>query len=257
MPVPLHPIGETHPARTHAPTEQRPDQRINTGKLDRQPSLSVGQPIAVEFGKPPLEIVAHQDDGQLGVAINDANAEFAEGGLQFLRPGAAERLNLHGNLLQVFRYIIRQQPQTGPVGRSGIARRGRPHDEPPIEQASDGILDLRSGKIRNKGTDHFAKALPSPDRGCEGAIERTVQKELSAFRIKAHDIGREDKNRKIRREAHAVAAALSHLFLAILRHSANACARDACSQPVPRIRVGRVLAVCARSRFLDTFTLSE
>jgi hypothetical protein len=38
---------------------------------------------------------------------------------------------------------------------------------------------------------------------------------------------------------------------------ANVRARDACNEPTPRIRVYRVLTVCARSHFLGTFALSE
>ena len=97
LPVPFHAIGKASPAGALSWAEDRTDQGKNSGGLHQQPVLLLRQPLAVEFRKLAVEIVAHQDDGQIGRAIDDANAELAQHGLQLALAGGPHRFNLHAN----------------------------------------------------------------------------------------------------------------------------------------------------------------
>ena len=92
LPVPFHAIGKAGPAGALSRAENRTDQGKNTGRLHQQPVLLLRQPLAVEFRKLAVEIVVHQNDGQIGRVIDDANAEFAQRGVQFALAGRSHRL---------------------------------------------------------------------------------------------------------------------------------------------------------------------
>jgi hypothetical protein len=63
--IPLHAVGEAHPARALSRTENRADQKDESGGLYQQPFLLLCQPLAVEFRKLIVEIVVHRHNGQI------------------------------------------------------------------------------------------------------------------------------------------------------------------------------------------------
>ena len=49
LPVPCHPVGETHPAGALPRPEHRPHQGKNAGGLDEQPRRAIRQMLSVQF----------------------------------------------------------------------------------------------------------------------------------------------------------------------------------------------------------------
>ena len=123
--VARHAIGETHPAGAVAGTQHRTHQGKNAGGLDQQPRRAIGQVLPVQRRQFSFEIVVHQRDGQVSLALDDANAERGQRSAEFLGALHVDRLNAHGAFLQVFLGDLRRQAEACPVsgrlvgGRAG------------------------------------------------------------------------------------------------------------------------------------------
>ena len=124
LPVPFHAIGKASPAGALSWAENRTDQGKNTGRLHQQPFLLLRQPLAVEVRKPSIEIVVHQNNGQIGGVIDDANAEFPQRGVEFARSDRCRDWHdSHADLREILRGGFRRQA------------RGSPNSLPPCRQS--------------------------------------------------------------------------------------------------------------------------
>src|SRR5215471_1133820 len=83
LPVPVHPLSKTHPAGAFAWAEDRSHKGENAGRLDEHPGSAVRQMAAVQFRQLRFEIIVHQRGRQAGGALDDANAELAQGSPEF------------------------------------------------------------------------------------------------------------------------------------------------------------------------------
>jgi hypothetical protein len=100
LPVALHPLGETGPARALARAEHRSHQRKNAGRLDEHPRCPVRQMPPVQFGQSPFEIIVHQRDGEVAGSFDDANAQRGQRGAELLCALHVERFNAHTKFLE-------------------------------------------------------------------------------------------------------------------------------------------------------------
>ena len=78
--VSLHSVGEACPARALTRAEDRTNERKNPTNLYGQPFLSLRQALAVELCEPLVQIVVHDDDGELSGSIDNAHPERLQRG---------------------------------------------------------------------------------------------------------------------------------------------------------------------------------
>ena len=240
LPVPFHAVGKTHPTRTVARGEYRSHQREHAGGLGEQPRRLIGQMLAVEFGQPAVEIIAHQGDRQIGGALDHANAHSVRASASSAAPSTSIDLNAHAHFLQGFFRGLRQQTKARPIGRGGARRTvregGRRSGGRPAASSLLGFC--RSGKSRSSLRTSSRKLLPPPISAASAQNSSTVKKKLPVFGIEAHHIGRQHIDAEIRRE-------LRNIFAVVMRKglAASACATAArtplCLSPPVWITIAR------------------
>ena len=201
LPVPFHAIGKASPAGALSWAENRTDQGKNTGRLRQQPFLLLRQPLAVEVRKLSIEIVVHQNNGQLGRVIDDANAEFPQRGVEFARSDRCRGWqDPHADLREILRGGFGAKPEARPIACRHAVNQVRGNDKAAIEQALEGFVDLDRGEFTGKRADDGFATLSGAYARSKRAVEFAVKKDLPGLRIEADDIGRQDINRKIWRE---------------------------------------------------------
>jgi hypothetical protein len=169
--------------------------------LRQQPFLLLRQPLAVEVRKPSIEIVVHQNNGQLGRVIDDPNAEFPQRGVEFARSDRCRDWHdSHADLREIVRGGFGVKPEARPIACRHAVNQVRGNDEAAIEQTLEGFVDLDRGEFTGKHADDGFATLSRAYARSKRAIEFTVEKDLPGLRIEADDIGRQDINRKIWRE---------------------------------------------------------
>ena len=78
----------------------------------------VGQVLPVQFHQPPVEVIAHQRDGQIGSApLDHAHAQLGQGGAEFGHALHVDRLNAHAAVVKVLLCHPRRQPEARPIAR--------------------------------------------------------------------------------------------------------------------------------------------
>ena len=94
-----HAIGQAAPASAFARTEDRPDQGRDAGRLDQQPWRPFGQMVLVQFAQAAVEVVVDQRHRQVARALDDTDAEFAQGVLEILGALDVHGRNAHAAIL--------------------------------------------------------------------------------------------------------------------------------------------------------------
>ena len=201
LPVPFHAIGKASPAGALSRAENRTDQGKNAGRLRQEPILLSRQLLAVEFRQLAVEIVVHQNNGQVGRTIDDANAELAQRGVEVARSGRRrDWLDSHADLREILRGGFGVKPEARPIACGRAVDQVCGNDEAAIEQALQGFVDLDCGEFTGKRADDSFPTLSCAYARSKRAVEFAAKKDLPALRIEADDSGRQNINRKIWRE---------------------------------------------------------
>ena len=82
-------------------------------------------PLPVQLGQPPFEIVVDQGDREVRRPLDDANAEFAQGGAEFGGALHVDRFNQHATVPQILFGDSRRQAEARPVAGQRAQRRAR------------------------------------------------------------------------------------------------------------------------------------
>ena len=181
LPVPFHAIGKASPAGALSWAENRTDQGKNTGRLRQQPFLLLRQPLAVEVRKLSIEIVVHQNNGQLGRVIDDANAEFPQRGVEFARSDRCRGWqDPHPDLREILRGGIGAKPEARPIACRHAVNQVRGNDKAAIEQTLEGFVDLDRGEFTGKHADDGFATLSGAYARSKRAVEFAVRK---TFRV--------------------------------------------------------------------------
>ncbi len=201
--VPFHPLGKTGPAGALARAEHWADQRKETRGLNEQPGRSIGKMLRVQIGQAFFEIVVHQGDGEIAAAFDKANAEFSQRVCQFSGAFNVDRLNPHAAFLQVLLGEFRRDAEARPIASDGIiGEMGGGENVTAVDQPFDRVLDCLCRVGALQAADEIAKALFSlSDRGGECTIKLAMKQEFPVLGVEADDIGRDEIDGKIRREA--------------------------------------------------------
>ena len=121
LPVADHAIEQTVPASALARFEHGAHQRKHTGRLHQQPGRLVGHALPVQLGQPPVKIVVHQRDRELGRTLGDLNAEFAQGRGKFFGAFDIDRFDPHGTITEILFRDLKRQAEARPIsGDSAI-----------------------------------------------------------------------------------------------------------------------------------------
>ena len=168
----------------------------------------VRQMLPVQFGQSSFEIIVHQRDRQVGGALDDANAQPAQGGAELRCTLHVDRLNAHTTILEISLRGLRRQTEACPIGRHGASGRARcRNDIAALDQPLQGFVDFVGWKILLQLANELPKALSAFSYcGRQRAIEFAMKKELPVFGIEAHDIGWQHIDGEIWRELRNVFA---------------------------------------------------
>ncbi len=104
--------------------------------------------LLVQFGQPSFEIIVHQRDRQVRRAIDDANAEFAQGGTEFRRALHVDRFNAHPAISEILLRHAWRQAEARPIaGYSAGGRVRCRNDIAALDKPLESFLDLVGWKI--------------------------------------------------------------------------------------------------------------
>ena len=225
LPVADHAIEQTVPARALARSEHRAHQRKHAGRLHQQPGRLVGHAFPVHLGQPPVEIVVHQRDRELGRTLGDLNAEFAQGRGKFLGAFDIDRFDPHGAIAEILLRDLERQAEARPISSDGAIEcvRCSRNDVSALQQPLDRFLYLVGRKALRKLANDLRRRLSIfSDRGGHRTIQLAVQEELAVLGIEADHIGRKYIGGEVRRESQNVLAGLArHAALAIGFHGVS------------------------------------
>ena len=181
LPIPYHAIEQAGPAGALAGAEHGPHQRKGAGGLNQQPARTIGHALLVQFRQSPLEIVVHQRDSEVRRALDDANAEFAQGGAERRRTVHVDRLNTHPAIFQILLGHSGRQAEARPVTLHGATGRTRRwNDIAPLNQPLEGFLDLVGRKIFRQFAGEFAESSCGPSRSRTPARNRVRREERTS-----------------------------------------------------------------------------
>jgi hypothetical protein len=76
----------------------------------------------VQFGQLPFEIVVHQRNRQIGGALDDLNAEVAQGAAEFGGAAYVDRFDAHPAIAEILFRDSRRQAEARPKAARGTAR---------------------------------------------------------------------------------------------------------------------------------------
>ena len=124
-----------------------------------------------------FEIIVHQRDRQIGGALDDANAQLAQGGPEFGCPLHVDRLNAHTTFLEISLRNLRRQAEARPIGGCDAIRTAR---------MSEGHSGGRAAALGPRG---FCRT-ENPSRARERAPESSFRPSLS--RRRAHNRARRE-----------------------------------------------------------------
>jgi hypothetical protein len=153
----------------------------------------VGHAFPVHLGQPPVKIVVHQCDRELGRTLGDLNAEFAQGRGKFFAAFDIDRFDPHGAIAEILFRDLKRQAETRPISsdRAIECARCACDGVSALEQPLDRFLDLVGGKTLRKLANDLRRRLSIfPDRRGHRTIEIAVQEELAILGIEADHIGR-------------------------------------------------------------------
>ena len=156
----------------------------------------------VQIRKLPIEVVAHQRNGQIGGALRGADTQLGEGRAKLRFPLHANRLNADAAFLEIFFRGLQRQAHARPIGSRGAAEKAGFHDNVmAIDQPLQGFAHLLGRKILLQLANKLRQALPIlRDRVRDGTIELAIKKKLPVFGIEAQRIGWKRIDRVIRRK---------------------------------------------------------
>jgi hypothetical protein len=176
--------------------------------LRQQPFLLLRQTLAVEVRKFAVEIVVHQNNGQVGQTIDHANAELAQRGVELARAGSGAWLDSHADFREILRGGFGVKAKARPITRRRAVDQICGTDEAAIDQALEGFVDLDGREFSGKRADESFSTLAGANARSQRAVEFAAKKDLPVLRIEADGIGRQDVNREIWREADLAIALL-------------------------------------------------
>ena len=167
--------------------------------------------FAIQFGQSLFEVVVHKRNRQIGGTLHDANAELAQGRSNSAAHSTPSAPSGHDNSGDFFRPMPAARPKARPVRGDGARRRTRRQiDIPAIDKPCSG--PLLSDRVENcapareKARESSSRHLAY--RGRKSTENCAMKEELSVLGVEADDVGRQYKNRKIRRELGDVPAVL-------------------------------------------------
>ena len=211
LPVADHAIEQTVPAGALARFEHGPHQRKHAGRLHQQPGRLVGHAFPVHLRQPPVEIIVHQRDRELGRTLGDLNSEFAQGRGKFFGAFDIDRFDPHGAITEIFLRDLERQAETRPISSDGAIEcvGCSCNDVSALEQPLDRFLYLVGRKALRKLANDLRRSLSIfSDRRGHRTIQIAVQEEFAILGIEADHIGRKYIGGEVRRESQDVLAGL-------------------------------------------------
>ena len=212
LPISNHAVEQTVPAGALAGLEHGPHQWKHAGRLHQQPRCLVGHAFPIHLGQPPVKIVVDQRDRELGRALGDLNAEFAQGRGKFFGAVDIDRFDPHGAIAEILLRDLGRQAEARPISSDGAIECARCscNDVSAFEQPLDRFLYL-VGRIalRKLANDLWRRLSIFSDRGGHRTIQIAVQEELAILRIEADHIGRKYIGGEVRRKSQDVLAGLA------------------------------------------------
>ena len=156
----------------------------------------------IQFRQPSVEVVAHEQDSDVGGALDDAHAQFAQRRVEFQLPFHVECSYARTTLLKISLRGLRLQPQACPIcGDSAARGRSRRDHITAVDKPLQRFLDLGGRKIMFEPANELSNGSSALRyRAGERAIEFTVKQEFPVLRIEAHCVGGHQIDREMRRE---------------------------------------------------------
>ena len=136
----------------------------------------------------------------VGRVIDEPNAEFAQGGVEFPRARRSHCFDPHAGVRKVLRGDFVGETQARPIARRRIVDQVDGNHQAAIEQTFEGFIDLVGREFAGKRLGDDIRMRSCANARGDRAVEFTAKKNLPVLRIEADAIGRQDVNREIRRE---------------------------------------------------------